>query len=239
MKRAIVIGASSGIGLELARLLLKRGHAVGMGARRVEILEALLKETHGTGCARKLDVTDFESVPFVMDDMIKELGGMDECYICAGVSFSKPDIRWEDVKGTIDVNVAGFAVVANHAFEYFSGQGGGRIAGVSSFAALRGKAQHPAYCASKAFVSNYMEGLRAKAEKEKLNISVTDIRPGYVDTPMSAGVPGKLWELSAAQAAEKICKAVERRERISYLSKRWTLAARIIRNLPSGVYSKI
>lgn len=136
----------------------------------------------------------------LLEELIRKMGGMDLIVISSGVGFINPDLNWSLEKEIIDVNVSGFTSMANVAFKYFCKQSSGHIVGISSIAAIRGGGEAPAYNASKAFVSNYMEGLRQKADKLKTPITVTEIQPGFVDTAMAKG-EGLFWVASPEKAA--------------------------------------
>lgn len=239
MKKAIVIGASSGIGLELVRVLSARGWDVGLAARRVDRLEALRDSLGGGARVCAMDVSRPAEAVSRFLELADEMGGVDLVVLCAGVDFFNSDLKWDEVEASIAVNVAGFAALANAAYGLFEKQGGGHIAGISSVACLRGSAAHPAYSASKAFVSNYMEGLCVKARRECPGIVVTDIRPGNVETPMSAGQPGRFWIAQPDVAAERIYAAIQKKKRIAYITPRWVWIARLLRSLPFGLYARV
>jgi short-subunit dehydrogenase len=239
MKKAMIIGASSGIGLALARALASRGWELGLAARRVDRLEALRDSLPGGARVCAMDVSRPAEAVAWFHGLVGEMGGADLVVLCAGVDFFNSDLKWEEVEETIAVNVAGFAALANAAYGVFEKQGRGHIAGVSSVACLRGSSAHPAYSASKAFVSNYMEALQIKARRECPGIVITDIRPGNVETPMSAGQTGRFWIATPEAAAEQICIAIQKKKRIAYITPRWAWIARLLRSLPFGLYAKI
>ncbi len=237
MKKAIIIGASSGIGLELARVMSREGYSVGVAGRRLELLEGLQKELPGRSYIKRIDVTH----PSAMDqlkELITEMDGADVVVISSGTGFINPILEWAKEKETIDVNVSGFAAMANVSFEYFRGRGSGQIVGLSSVAAIRGGAGAPAYNASKAFVSNYLEGLRQKAVKLKLSLTVTDIQSGFVDTAMAQG-EGLFWVAPAEKAARQIFSAIEGKKSHAYVTKRWRLIACLLKLLPGWLYCKL
>jgi short-subunit dehydrogenase len=243
MKRAVIIGASSGMGLELAHVLGRAGWAVGLAARRATELQALARNLPAGAALRTMDIADTATAAEALKELISDLGGMDLMIISAGADHFNPDPRATlDRAATqriIDINVSGFCAMADTAYEHFAHQGRGHIAGISSIAGLRGSAEHPAYSASKAFVSNYLEGLRLKADKSGLAITVTDIRPGNVETPMSAGQPGRFWVAPARQAAEQIFGAIQKKKHIAYITRRWVLIARLLRVLPLSLLKKL
>ncbi|MBM4056548.1 MAG: SDR family NAD(P)-dependent oxidoreductase, partial [Planctomycetes bacterium] len=205
MKKAIIIGATSGIGRELAKILSLNNYVVGMAGRRTELLSNLQREISGS-YIKRIDVAESEEAITFLKELIQEMGGMDMIVISSGVGFINPELDWKQEKETIDVNISGFAAIANAAFKYFSNQGSGYIVGISSIAAIRGSGEAPAYNASKAFVSNYLEGLRQKANKSGIAITVTEIQPGFVNTAMAKG-EGLFWVAPPEKAAHQIFKA--------------------------------
>jgi short-subunit dehydrogenase len=120
----------------------------------------------------------------------------------------------------------------------FLAQGYGHLAGISSIAALRGSWEAPAYNASKAFASNYLEGMHAKAVKSGKPIYVTDIQPGFVDTAMAQG-EGLFWIASPQKAANQILEAIRKRKRHAYITRRWRLIGWILKLLPDFIYTKL
>ncbi|HEX8315942.1 MAG TPA: SDR family NAD(P)-dependent oxidoreductase, partial [Flavisolibacter sp.] len=126
------------------------------------------------------------------------------------------------------------------AFNFFveQGQGQGQIALTSSIAALRGNSWAPAYSASKAFMSNYAEGLALKARRQKRDITVTDIKPGFIKTSMAKG-HGQFWVASPAKASLQIKRAIDRKKRVVYITRRWWLIAWILKVLPFSLYKRI
>ncbi len=201
MKKALIIGASSGIGRELALTLSKHGYEIGLMARRVELLKDLQREISTKTHIGHLDISHASEAIEKVQDMVSQMKVIDLMIINAGTGFLNPKLDWLDEQKTLDVNVYGFCALAGFAFKYFSKQACGHLVGISSIGALRGNHIAPAYNASKAFMSNYLEGLRKKAFKDGIPIMVTDIKPGFVDTEMAKG-EGKFWVASPRKAAE-------------------------------------
>ena len=173
-----------------------------------------------------------------LEKLIAEMGGVDLVVINAGVGFINPELDWEKEKTTIDTNVSGFAAMANVTLKHFIQQSSGHLVGISSIAALRGAGATPAYNASKAFVSNYLEGLRQKVSKLKLPIIVTDIQPGLVDTAMAQG-EGLFWVAPPEKAAQQIFNAIQRGKKHAYVTKRWRAIAWLLKLAPDFVYRKM
>jgi short-subunit dehydrogenase len=235
MKRAIVIGASSGIGRELATVLSRNDFTVGVTGRRLDLLMELKGDLDNAVFIKQMDVSDCAGAMAQFEDLIEEMGGVDLVVISAGVGFINPDLDWAKEKETLDVNVCGFAAIANVAFRRFAQAGRGHLVGISSIAAIRGGGGGPAYNASKAFVSNYLEGLRIRASRARLSITVTDILPGYVETAMLKG-RGHFWVASPQEAAQQIYEAIQRKAKRAYITRRWRVIGWLLGALPDFVY---
>ena len=235
MKKAIIIGASSGIGRDLAKILVSHEYIVGVTGRRTELLTELQAELQSKCYMRIMDVADTSTAIETFNSLIAEMGGVDLVVISAGTGHGTSDLQWPNEKDTIDTNVSGFTAIADTAFNYFVKQGHGHLVGISSIAAIRGGRYAPAYNASKAFVCNYLEGLRHMAMKTKLPIYVTDIQPGFVDTRMAQG-DRIFWRASAEKAARQIYRAIERKKPHAYVTRRWRLVAWVLKIMPNWLY---
>lgn len=228
MKRAIVIGASSGIGRALVKVLSEHDYEIGLAGRRTDLMEALCREIRTRTYMASLDLTRPQEARRRLQDLIDEMGGVDLIVVNSGVGHSNPD--WEEEYGILAVNVIGFAAVANLAMSYFSQRGSGHLVGISSISALRGLTA--AYSGSKAFVATYLEGLRLKASRLGLDVHVTDVKPGWVDTAMTAGGRGMFWIASADEAAHQIYDAIRKKRRHVYVTRRWRLMAWLLKSIP-------
>ena len=237
-KKAIIIGASSGIGEAIARQLSNEGFTLGLSARRIEKLEKIKSELPSDAHLAEMDVTNFAVAEKKLQALIQEMGDVDWIIINAGMGLTNHQLDSQYELQTIDTNVSGFTVMMNAAFKYFKERGHGQIIGISSIAALLGNSGAPAYNASKAFVSNYMDGMRSKAHKENLDITITDIRPGFVATELTDGQKGMFWVASAEKAAEQIIDATKKKKTIAYITKRWSLIALFIKLIPAKLRFK-
>ncbi len=236
--KAVIIGATSGIGLELTKKLVNEGWEVGITGRRVHILQDLQKALGKQVYFARMDVSEFEEARAILGDLIQEMGGVDVLILNAGIgSFTR---TWEKEKAIIDINATGFAALANIGYKYFEEQGGGQIVGISSIAAERGSSFIPVYNATKAFISSYMEGLRTHAQKKRNGITITDIRPGFVETPMTEqNGDNMFWVATADKAAKQIMQAMKRKKKVAYITKRWWLVAKLLKVLPDFIYSRV
>ena len=238
MKRAIVIGATSGIGKGIARLLADNGYKVGITGRRTNLLEDLRKESPDHYSVKTFDITNTKSISNHLSELTQELGGLDLLIISSGTGDLNDNLDFEIEKRTIDTNVSGFTAIADWAFNYFKQQKSGHLVAISSIAGLRGSRQSPSYSASKAFQINYFEGLRQKARKIKYPIYITDVRPGFVDTDMAKG-DGQFWVATKEKVAKQIFNLVKRKKDIGYVTKRWRLIAIILKIFPNRIYKRM
>lgn len=237
MKKVIIIGATSGIGKELALLYLKAGNRVGITGRRNILLEEIRQQFPSQVETEAFDVTGTENIVH-LESLISKLGGMDLFVYNSGYGDASKELNWEMDKATTLINVNGFVEMTNYTFNYFIKQGHGQIAATSSIASYRGGSWAPAYNASKAFMSNYMEGITIKAYRLKTKIAVTDIQPGFVQTAMAKG-SGIFWSAKVEKATLQIYNAIEKKRRKIRVTKRWILIAWLFKWIPYSIYKRI
>ena len=189
MKRAIVIGASSGIGREVARLLISEGWAVGVAARR----EAMLQDL-GAAATACIDVTA-EDATQRLQQLIGDLGGMDLFFYASGIGHQNRQLREDIELSTMQTNGLGFTRMIGEAYRYFAARQEQKetkewahIAAITSIAGTKGLGPAPAYSATKAMQNVYLQALEQQAHQRGLRIRFTDIRPGFVDTALLKGV---------------------------------------------------
>jgi len=238
MKKAIVIGATSGIGRELSKIYSSNGYKVGITGRRENLLQELKNEKPESYFIKSFDISQPGTNVKNLDKLVSELGGLDLIIINSGTGNNNDELDFKIEKETIDTNVLGVTEICGWTFNYFRKQGYGQMAVVSSIAGMRGGRFAPAYSASKAFLMNYAEGLRQKAKHLKLPIYVTDIRPGFVDTPMAKS-DKKFWVATPQKAALQIYSALKKKKKIAYITKRWLIFAYITRLLPKWIFDRI
>lgn len=237
MKKAILIGASSGIGKALAVELSKRGYELGLTARRTNLLNELTNSCPNKTYIEFMDAANHEEARQILQKLIDRMGGVDLIIYNAGIGESSGN--WEKENGMHQVNAIGFAAIANFAFNYFRHENkAGHIVGISSVMAVRGMRHAIGYAATKAFMSSYMEGQRHKAAAEKRPIAITDIRPGFVETDMTKGQKGMFWLQPVEKAARQIADAIERKRKVAYITKRWWIAGKLMPLLPDFLWNK-
>lgn len=246
VKRAIVVGATSGIGRQVVKELAYEGYQVGLVGRREHLLKSLAGELLTKTYQACIDVSDHEAAAIQLKQFIMQMGGLDLMVISVSsfndVSSSVQEGRpqnWDADFKTINVEAAGFYTAASVALDVFEQQKSGHLVGISSLNALRGDARCPVYCAAKAFVSCYLEGIRNKMAQNNLPIYVTDILPGWVDTEQKkfSEMPGTYWVISAEQAARDIVEAIKNKEKMRYVPKRQQLVALALTVCPDWLYN--
>ncbi|SHM97707.1 SDR family NAD(P)-dependent oxidoreductase [Mucilaginibacter sp. OK098] len=238
MKKAIVVGASSGIGHQLAVLLAANGYKVGITGRRDQLLLNLQASNPEQFIVSVFDVTDIAAVPLKLKQLTDELGGLDLLVLSSGTGKINPALDTTIEQEINTLNVAGFTAIANWAFNFFQKQSFGHFVAITSIAGIRGSRQAPAYFASKAYQINYLEGLRQKAKSTKLPIYITDLRPGFVDTAMAAG-ENLFWVASVEKAALQIYKAIKNKRDVVYITKRWRIIAFLFWILPKAIHKNL
>lgn len=234
MKKAIIIGATSGIGKELAKLLAQNNYKVGITGRRMKLLEELKATNTEKFIINSFDSTT-ESNSDKLSELVTDLGGLDLLIMSSGTGDENSNLDYKEDEKTVNLNVKAFTEIMDWAFNYFRKQGFGHITAISSVAGLRGSEHAPAYFASKAYQINYLESLRKIAKKP---IYITDIRPGYVDTAMALG-DNLFWVSSKEKAAKQIFSAIKNKRDVAYISKRWRLIAWALKLVPRFVYTRI
>jgi short-subunit dehydrogenase len=241
MKKVIVVGASTGIGAEIAKLHLKNGNKVALVARRKSEMEARVNESGMSPNASIYvhDVSETSKVKSMFNELVTKLGGLDEIYFATGImekiSIDEYDTN-KDLR-MIEINFSGCVAWLNPAAEFFAKEGKGKIIGISSIAGERGRVGNPVYNATKAAMNTYLEGLRNRLAKK--NVNVLTAKPGFVDTVMTKGMNGLFWLISAEKAAQIIVSASDSNRNTIFVPARWALVALIIRNIPSFIFKKL
>lgn len=234
---ALIVGASSGIGREVALLLLEKGWRVGVCCRRLERLHELADRYPGQVETEALDVCRAEA-PQVLERLMERVGRIDVFYLISGVGWQNPQLDPAIELQTVATNAAGFTRMVTAAFRYFESVGGGHIAVVSSIAGTRGLGAAPAYSATKRFQNTYIEALQQQARMRRLPIRFTDVRPGFVRTDL-LGQGHYPFQMSPRQVACSIVRAVSRRREVVVVDWRYAVVTFLWRLILRWIWVRI
>src|ERR1700722_5310701 len=204
MQKILIIGATSGIGRELARLYAAAGHHVGATGRRQDLLDSLQHEYTDQIFTACYDATAADAAQ-QLAVLTQRLGGLDLLIFNAGWGDLSETLDWTIDKTTVDININAFLPAIHFGWNHFIRQGHGHLVTISSIAGVRGNRRSPAYSAAKSFQSTYFEGLYIKARKRKIPLYITDIQPGFIDTKMAKGP--RFWVAPLDKAARQIVRA--------------------------------
>ena len=230
-KKAIVIGASSGIGLEVARLLLKEGWTLGVAARREDRLRQLKSEFPEQVEVARLDVVD-DNAQDRLHQLIQTIGGMQLFFYAAGVGRQNRNLGEDIELSTVRTNALGFTRMIGEAYRYFAAHGGGHIAAITSIAGTKGLGPSPSYSATKALQATYLEALEQLATQQHLNIRFTDIRPGFVDTDLLNGEFHYPMLMKPEAVAKDIVRTLHRQSHVRIIDWRYRLLTALWRCIP-------
>ena len=234
----LIIGATSGIGKALFKSYVKDGNRLGIVGRRTNLLEELRQQNPANAVIATADITKQDETEQAICSLYKELGSIDLAIVCSGTGDLNPSLDYAVERPTLDTNVTGWTFVVDKLYRLFEQQGCGHLVAITSVGGLRGEPGAPAYSATKAYQINYMEALRKKAFKAGGNITVTDVRPGLVDTAMAKG-DGLFWVMPVEKVARQISTAIQRKRSKIYITKRWHVLAVINKNLPFSIYKRM
>ena len=236
-KRIIIIGATSGIGREVANIYIAQGWKVGVAGRRSQELESLRQTAPNRVYTQVLDVTA-EDAPQKLHALIEQIGGMDVFLLSSGIGKQNYSLQAEIELSTAATNVEGFIRMTNAAYHYFDKQGHGHLAVISSIAGTKGLGAAAAYSATKRFQNTYMEALEQLARMNKLNISFTDIRPGFVATPLLKDDSYPML-MKATDVAAHIVKAIKKKKRIAIIDWKYQILVFFWRLTPKKIWLRL
>lgn len=235
--KVIIIGATSGIGREAAKLYIARGWKVGVAGRRAEELESLRKEAPKQVCTQVIDVTR-EEASQQLQALIAKMGGMDVFLLSSGIGKQNYTLQPEIELATAATNVEGFIRMTNAAYHFFEQQGHGKLAVISSIAGTKGLGAAAAYSATKRFQNTYIDALDQLARMNKRNISFIDIRPGFVATPLLKDDSYPML-MKAPEVAAKIVRAIDRKKRVVIIDWKYRLLVGFWQLIPRWLWVRL
>ncbi|TNE84393.1 MAG: SDR family NAD(P)-dependent oxidoreductase [Deltaproteobacteria bacterium] len=243
LKRAIIVGASSGIGAALARRLVSEGYKVGLVARRSEALDTLATRLNGDGPKRAFvcahDVTDVDGARTAFEGLVTQLDGLDTLIYSAGImpAVGPDEFDADKDRAIVSVNVIGAMAWLDLGAERFLKQGSGMLVGIGSVAGDRGRRGQPAYAASKAALHTFMEALRNRLAPK--GVHVLTVKPGPTHTPMTEGLDKLPMAIDADQSADGIFRAMARRADTAYVPFQWMPIMAVIKSIPSVIFRRL
>lgn len=238
MKRAIIIGATSGIGQEVAKGLLLEGWRIGIAGRRQSVLESFQRSAPRQIEIEALDVTQ-EDAAEKLRQLIAKVGGMDLFFLSSGIGFQNMKLDMDIEMNTIHTNVAGFTRMVDTAFSYFKENGGGHLAVISSIAGTKGLGVAPAYSATKRFQNTYIDALEQLSHMQKLNIHFTDIRPGFVATNLLNDEKHYPMLMKTDKVGRQVVQALNRKQRVAIIDWRYRILVFFWQMIPRWIWKRI
>ena len=240
MKKAIIMGATSGIGREVAIQLAEKGWEVGIAGRRQELLDEVCSLQKNISTSRQIDVTG-EDAPHILLDMIKDMGGIDMYFHSSGIGWQNTELDIEKELLTVNTNAMGVTRMVDTMFNHFAEHPDkeGHIAVISSIAGTKGLGAAPSYSATKRFVNHYLECLTQLCTIRHIsNIKIHDIRPGFVRTPLISGATYPM-QLDMKPVAKDIIRDIERGKSIITVDWRYRILVALWRLIPRWIWVRM
>ena len=235
MPNVVIIGASSGMGLEVAKLLLAEGHTLGVAARRNDRLQALKQLAPDRVVTATIDVTADDAASRLRA-LIDELGAMDLFFYASGIGKQNRELAPDIELDTVNTNGMGFTRMIGEAYRYFAERGKGHIAAITSIAGTKGLGPAPSYSATKAMQNTYLQALEQQANARGLKIRFTDIRPGFVDTDLLAGDFHYPMMLKPDKVARQIVRAIHNKRHVVVIDWKYVILTALWRRLPRPLW---
>ena len=237
--KVLIIGASSGMGFELAKLMLQDGHTLGLAARRTQPLKDLQSAYPQQVKISAIDVTADDAPQKIMS-LIEELGGIDLYFHSSGIGKQNWNLDATIEEATLHTNALGFTQCIGTAFRYFASRPeGGHIACISSIAGTKGLGAAPSYSATKAFQNCYIQALEQQANMRHLPIRFTDIRPGFVDTPLLGDGKNYPMLMDVDKVVKEILQAVHQQKHVRVIDWRYRLLVPFWRMIPNWLWRRL
>ena len=233
--KVVIIGASSGMGMEVAKLLLAEGHSLGVAARREDRLQSLKQLAPDRVEVAAIDVTADDAAERLRA-LIERLGGMDLFFYASGIGKQNRTLTPEIELNTVNTNGLGFTRMIGEAYRYFAERGEGHIAAITSIAGTKGLGPAPSYSATKAMQNVYLQALEQQANAKNLKIRFTDIRPGFVDTDLLKGDFRYPMMLKPEKVARQIVKAINNKRHIKVIDWRYAVMTACWRRIPRPIW---
>lgn len=240
IEKVVIVGASSGIGMAVAEAYLAQGVKVGLAARRTDQFVPLKGKYPELVEYEKIDVISSDA-PDILEELISRLGGIDLYFHIAGIGYDNPDLDPQRESDFIATNAAGLARMVAAAYNYYRRNRieGGQIAAITSVAGTKGMGRMSAYSASKKCGQTYLVAMEQLARIEKVDVCFTDIRPGWITTPLLKSDKRYPLEMTLDYAVPRILRAVARKRRVAVIDWRWNIVVGLWRLLPNWLWIRM
>ncbi len=245
-RRGIIIGASDGLGAEIARQLSREGYTLALVARRQEKLDAVCREINQAANQQRAsayvhDVSEYQRAPELLRKIVADLGGLDLVVFVAGVNYPPGGIdkyNFENDRQMIEINLLGAMAWLNPVAEMFQSAKSGQIVGIGSVAGDRGRVGNPGYNTSKAALATYLEALRNRLARN--GVKVLTVKAGFIKTEMlKAAQGGTPFAITPEKAAEDIIRAMKKGKQVIYTAAIWRWIMLAIQHTPSFIFRKL
>lgn len=238
-KKIVIMGASSGIGLASARILLRSGMRLGLASRRTEELARLADEFPGQVEYASIDICSPDA-PAALYALIDALGGMDVYFHVAGIGYDNPTLDPEREAKIVNTNATAFARMVSAAYKWMRDAGvRGQIAAVTSVAGTNGIGNMSAYSASKKFAQTYLVAMRQLACIDKSGVDFTDIRPGWTTTALLKEGKQYPLQMTLDHVVPLILSAINHRRRVAVIDWRWAIVVALWRLVPNCLWVRM
>ncbi len=243
-RRGLIVGASAGLGAELARVLAREGYSLALLARSQNNLESLCREINtGGGVARAYphNVAEYGRVPSLLREIVADLGGLDLVIYVASVNLPPGGMdkyNFENDRQMVEINLIGAMAWLTPVAELFQAAAAGQIVGISSVAGDRGRVGNPGYNTSKAGLTTYLEALRNRLTRR--GVHVLTVKPGFMKTEMLKAAAGPTpFAIEPATAAGHIVNAIKKRKQVIYTAPLWRWIMLVIQHIPSIIFRRL
>lgn len=240
-KKAIIMGATSGIGRAIVEQLTAQGWEVGIAGRRQEVLQEMQRTNLHIIATQQIDVTKDDAAQ-KLNTLIGKMQGINLYFHSSGIGYQNPELDVIKELNTVQTNAMGFTRMVLTAFDYFAQQPEkeGQIAVISSIAGTKGLGAAPAYSATKRYINHYMECLSQLVHLRKLkHLTLTDIRPGFVRTPLLTDGGNYPLQMDVNETARLILKGVLRKKSIVTVDWRYRILVALWRLIPRWLWVRL
>lgn len=223
----LIIGATSGIGNSIYSHYISCGNHVAIMGRRKNILDEICAANPAYTLAFPVDISNINSFNNAFEEVVKSFQNIDLAILCAGIGELNEPLDIKQELATLSTNVIGWTNAVDTLYNHFEKNGKGHLVTITSVGGLQPTPIAPSYSASKAFQINYTKSLQAKARKTA--ITITEIRPGLVDTRMAKG-NGLFWVMPLEKVSKQIIRAIDTKKKLCIVTKRWRILNYIVKH---------